>query len=206
MTTRALRCSICRHPQRHAIEVGLTYGTAYRILAARYECSPDAVYRHQKHLGPQVKAAILANRPETPVDLEKLRTSESEGLLGALVVQRARLQTYIDYAMSVGNVAGTLQAERTILSNLETVGKLLGTLAQHHVVTHASVLVSEDYLRLRQTLITTLRPFPEAARAVGAALAALESEAAADITARASPVAPPVTAPLVIEHVAEAAP
>jgi len=177
-------------------------GVAYRILAERYECSPDAVFRHKQHLSPQVKAAILANRPETSVDLEKLRTSEGEGLLGALVVQRARLQTYADAAFAAGNVAGTLQAERTILSNLETTGKLVGTLAQHHVVTHTSVLVSEDYLKLRQTLIATLRPFPDAARAVGAALASLEADAARDITARAtaSTSAGPVAQPRVIEH------
>lgn len=203
------RCSICRHDKRHAIEVGLVYGTSHRVLAARYDCSPDAVQRHQKHLSPQVKAAILTNRKPTEVDLEKLRVSEAEGLLSQLITQRARLQQHADFALSVGNTAGAVAAERTILSNLETTGKLLGSLAVHHQVTHTSVLVSADYLRLRQTLITTLRPFPDAARAVGAALAALEADAARDITARATVstrAAPPAATPRVIEHAAEASP
>jgi hypothetical protein len=66
------------------------------------------------------------------------------------------------------------------------VAKLLGQLVQHHDVRHTSILVSPDYLRLRATLIDALRTFTEAARAVGAALHRLESEAAKDITAAAT--------------------
>jgi hypothetical protein len=73
---------------------------------------------------------------------------------------------------------------------------MLGQLVQHHTVEHGNVLVTESYLRLRSTLIEALRPFPEAARAVGAALHRLESEAAADIRARAANG----KVPLVIEH------
>jgi hypothetical protein len=46
--------------------------------------------------------------------------------------------------------------------------------------------------------VNALQPFPEAARAVGAALHALESKAAADITANAS------KRPLMLEAKAEA--
>jgi len=60
-------------------------------------------------------------------------------------------------------------------------------------------LISEDYLRVRAALVAALRPFPEAARAVGAALHRLEAGAATDITAAASKGrARPE--PLTIEH------
>jgi len=49
-------------------------------------------------------------------------------------------------------------------------------------VRSTSILISSDYLALRQTLVNTLRPYPEAAQAVGRALHELESKAAADIT------------------------
>ena len=45
-------------------------------------------------------------------------------------------------------------------------GKLLGTLVTRHAVSHTSILVSPDYLRLRSTLVDALRPFP-AANATG---------------------------------------
>src|SRR5262249_21516808 len=79
---------------------------------------------------------------------------------------------------------------------LEWGGKLVGEVVQHHQVTHASVLVSPDYLKLRQVLTEALRPFPPAALAVGKALHQLEAEAARDIEQRATDG----KRPLVIEH------
>ncbi len=51
-----------------------------------------------------------------------------------------------------------------ITSNLELVGKLLGTLVQRHDVRHTSILVSPDYLRLRSALIEAMRPYPRRPR------------------------------------------
>jgi hypothetical protein len=53
-------------------------------------------------------------------------------------------------------------------------------------VTRTSVLVSPDWLRIRQSLITAVRPYPEASRAVGAVLCELETAVAKDITERKS--------------------
>jgi len=81
-------------------------------------------------------------------------------------------------------VRSAVACERAITTNLELVGKLLGQLVQR--VRSTSLLVSPDYLDLRATLVRALQPFPEAARAVGAALHAMESKAASDITANAA--------------------
>jgi hypothetical protein len=83
-------------------------------------------------------------------------------------------------------VRSAVACERAITSNLELVGKLLGQLVQRHEVRTTSVLISADYLEVRAALVNALQPFPEAARAVGAALHQLESKAASDITANAS--------------------
>ena len=40
-------CSICRHPQRHAIEADLRAGSSYRDVGRRYNISKDAVSRHR---------------------------------------------------------------------------------------------------------------------------------------------------------------
>lgn len=90
--------------------------------------------------------------------------------------------------MDQGSIHGCIQAERAVTSNLELVAKLLGQLITHHEVRHTSILVSTDYIRLRQTIINALQPYPDAARAVGAALAALETEAASDIAERKTPL------------------
>jgi hypothetical protein len=129
-------------------------------------------------------AAILAAQKPTEVDLEALQASESEGLLSQLVVQRARLQSQSEMALELGDVRAAVAVENSIQSNLTLVAKLLGQLVQHHEVRSTSVLISADYLALRSALVKALVPYPEAARAVGAALHGLESEAAKDITAK----------------------
>ena len=167
-----------------------------RVIANRFGVSKDAVQRHgANHLSPVQRAAILAHAKPQPIDLDQLRVSESEGLLTQLVTQRARLQTHAELAATLGDVRGAVAAENAITGNLALVGKLLGQLVQRHDVRHTSILVSPDYLRLRQVLTTALRPCPDAARAVAAELYRLESDAAKDITAAAG------KAPVVIDHV-----
>lgn len=188
-------CTVCSSKFRHQVDVGLTHGVPHRALAARFELSRDAIGRHAaNHLSPVQRAAILAAMKPTAVDLEALQASESEGLLAQLIAQRARLQTHSEMAADMGDMRGAVSAEGAITANLTLVAKLLGQLVQHHEVRSTSILISPDYLKLRATLIEALKPYPEAARAVGAALHRLESDAAADITDAAR------KPPRVIEH------
>jgi hypothetical protein len=183
--TRHRQCSICNHERRHGIEVALTYGMTYNDVARRFGCSPDAAARHaRKHLTPQMRAAILYARKPSEIDLEALERSEAEGILTALIAHRARHQQYIDAALEHGDIARAINADRGVIANLELTAKLLGQLVQHHQVTHANILISADYLQLRGAIVRALRPFPEAARAVSAALADLETAAAEEIKAK----------------------
>lgn len=180
------QCTICKSEHRAAIEVGLVHKVPARVLADRYGVSDDAIHRHgRSHLSPAQRAAILAHRKPTAIDLDQLRTTESEGILAQLVAQRARLQVNAELAAGLGDVKAAVSAESAITANLTLVAKLLGQLVTHHNVTTTSVLVSADYIVLRQSIIAALRPFPEAAAAVGAALARLEAKAATDIAAAA---------------------
>jgi hypothetical protein len=146
-----------------------------------------------------MRAAILTAQAPSSIDLDALQASESEGLLSQLVHQRARLQQHVATAIDFGDIKAAISAEGAITANLALVGKLLGMIVQRHDVRSTSLLISPDYLRLRSTLIDALRPFPEAAKAVGAALHRLESDAATDITAAASK-RPARPEPVLIEH------
>jgi hypothetical protein len=190
-----MRCTICAHPRRAQLELGMILGTSMRVLAKRFECSSDALQRHSKrHLTPTQRAAILTAQKPTDVDLEALQRSEGEGILSQLVAQRARLQGHIEQASELGDPRLAIMAEARITANLELVGKLLGQLVQHHEVTHTSVLLSPDYIKLRQVLVETLRPYPEVAAKVSAALHAIESDGAKTIAQS--------KRPLIIEHAA----
>jgi hypothetical protein len=176
-------CAVCAHEARHQIECGLVAGTPMRVLARRFGLSRDSVQRHSsRHLTPQIRAAIAtAMRPEA-IDLPQLQKTEGEGLLTALIHQRARLALAGQQAQQFGNVADQCRVEGRILDNLEVTGRLLNQFEIRHVSRHEHLLVSPDYVRLRQALSTALRPYPEAAGAVAAALGKLEMEAAEEIT------------------------
>jgi hypothetical protein len=189
MGARGPNCKICVHKDRHLIELALVHKLPLRVVARRFGVGLSSVYGHRaNHMPPQLRAALLtASRPSS-VDLEALERSESEGLLANLVGQRARLQLLSEMAFAEGEVQAATSVERAITTSLELTSKLLGMIIQRHDVRSTSILVSPDYLRLRQSLITALKPHPEAARAVSAALAELETEAAADIQTRKAPL------------------
>ena len=182
---RRTTCTICQNDRRAQIELGLVHRVPGRVLAKRFGVSADALKRHKRnHLTPQQAAALLAAQRPTEIDLEALEASESEGLLAQLVAQRARLQTYAEQALELGDTKAAIQVERGVISNLELVAKLLGQLVTRHEVRSTSILISHDYLELRSVLVKALAPYPEAARAVGAALHALETRAAQEIGER----------------------
>jgi hypothetical protein len=67
------------------------------------------------------------------------------------------------------------------------VGRYLGLFANFNVNTNVNVLISEDYLRLRQALVLALRPYPDARHAVSEALHRIEREVAQKMLAPPSP-------------------
>jgi hypothetical protein len=141
----------------------------------------------------QLCAAILTAQHPSAVDLEQLERSESESLLANLVAQRARLSLLSEMAFQAGELRAATSIEKAITGSLELTSRLLGMIVHRHDVRSTSILVSADYLALRQCLVSALAPFPEARRAVGAALAELEQKAAEDITESAK------TRPLLLE-------
>ena len=101
---------------------------------------------------------------------------------------------------------------RTIHQNLQLVGRYLGLFVQHHTSTSVSLLLSEDYLRMRQALILALKPYPEARRAVAEAMQRIEGETASKMMADAAkhPRRPTLAQPALpavdVEHATQAQP
>jgi hypothetical protein len=139
-------------------------------------------------------AAIMTQLAPSEIDLEQLQRSESESLLAHLISQRARLATMATQAMEADLPAVAVRCENAILSNLELESRLLGQLVSRTEITSRSILLTPQYLQLRRILIEELRGAPEIAARIASRIAALENEAAAEITAK-----PPKPAQLLIE-------
>jgi hypothetical protein len=147
-------------------------------VARRYGYGTLAITRFRDRMPQQLKAAIVAAtlKPKE-ADLDRLRIEESEGILGNLAHQRARLLICQDQCMEQGAVEQVARLSGVIHKNIEMVGRYVGLFGQHHTTTTVNITLTEDYLRLRQALTLALRPFPEARRAVAEALHRIEGEA-----------------------------
>lgn len=55
-------CTICRHPERNAIDRGIVAGKSQRDLAKIFSVSRDCILRHSRHL-----AEIVAQSNEATV-------------------------------------------------------------------------------------------------------------------------------------------
>jgi hypothetical protein len=176
---RPSRSKIGQDPRRPEIERALALGVPMRQIGFKFGYTVPAVKRHRDNMAPQLKAAIVAAtlKPKEG-DLDKLRIDESEGILGNLAGQRARLLLLQDQCIEAGAVDSAVRISNTIHRNVELVGRYLGQFATHHVSTRVDLLVSTDYLRLRQAITEALRPHRDARLAVAAALQSIEGEIA----------------------------
>ena len=100
---------------------------------------------------------MLAARP-SEIDLDALKRSESEALLGSLIAQRARLQLISEMCFEAKELGAAIACERAITSSLETTSKLLGMLVTSTTATSA------DQLRLFPLAVDDRRGAAQAPR------------------------------------------
>lgn len=175
------QCTVCNSPHRASIELGLANKVPLRTVAKRYGISYHACHRHLKnHMPPQLIAQLLTREPMTEIDLEKLRVTESEGLLHCLVAQRGRLYKLADEAETLGDIRAASGVHGQISRNLELTGKLLGDIRAGTTNITQNVLVNPVYHQVRMAVVQALRPHPEARIAVTEALQSMEAQAEHD--------------------------
>lgn len=177
-------CKCCQHRERAALDLAIARGVSMRALSRRYKVTTWSLYRHAKsHLPPQLRAKLIAG-PDLDIDLDRLRETESQSLLANLVALRHRLFSSLDVAEECGDSGMVARIAGQLHHNLEVTGRLLGDLAVGHT-TITNVLIQPQYVQVRAVLIDALAPFPAARQAVATALHRIESQAAADVTAKA---------------------
>jgi hypothetical protein len=132
---RAPRSKIAEDPNRVLIERALSMGVPMNRIASRSGYSVDAITRYRKQMPQQLRAAIAAAalKPKE-TDLDQLRIDESEGILGNLAHQRARLLVCQDECMEAGAIDPVVRLSNTIHKNIELTGKYLGVDLRRHMV------------------------------------------------------------------------
>jgi hypothetical protein len=150
-------CTICASPNLEGINDAILAETPYRDIAARYGTSSSTVMRHKDRC---IGSAVVT-----------LRTSQVSEARGLSVLER--ITTLQDDTMKIltaakkaGRLGTAVMAIVAARQNLELLAKLTGELNERPQV----LVLSPDWLRLRDMLIQVLAPFPEALEAVAHAL------------------------------------
>ena len=175
-------CTICQHPNRTLIEAARVSGISIDVVAAKYNCSPDALGRHfnNGHVSPELKAQYIADVPLK--ELAAAAAEEGTSLLGYLRLMRAALMSQFQTAVAHGDIHATGIGARILLDVLRAIGKLTGELLEASSVNITTVnhynafLNSPAFGDMIAMLQQELRPYPEALQAVLAGFDRLESE------------------------------
>ena len=88
-----VRCTVCDHPQRTAIDSLVAHGTASeRIVATQFGLTQAAVHRHKVNHIPKTlqKAVERAEIKESDEFLDHIRSMMAAGARGVQIGQKAR--------------------------------------------------------------------------------------------------------------------
>lgn len=154
------QCSVCIHPDRDAIDKALVAGEPYRDIAGRYGLSRSAVERHKNNHIP----AMLAKAVEVKAEKEVVRAGD---LLDEVNSLKDRALTILDTAEKAEDWRTALGCIKEARGSIELLARMIVAL---QASTEVDVLRSPEWLELRQRIITTLQPYPEAKEALVRAL------------------------------------
>ena len=150
-------CTICTHPEVHAMDGALVAGQSFRNIAEQYGKSATALFRHKSDHLPAVLVTGQAVREEAhALDVVKQLRDINAATLAILEDARDTHQSAL-----------ALKAVDRVQKQIELQAKLLGDLQDGQTV---NVLVAPEWVSLRATILVALVPFPEASQAVVEAL------------------------------------
>lgn len=160
-------CTVCSHADLAPIDTALVRGDSMRAIARQYGLERSAVARHKaNHLSP-----ALVKRHQRAED-RRVRglLDRFERVTDILEDRLDQLVTDENNPPSVTQLTALTREFREALKNL---GSLTGEFDDRPQVT--SILVSDDWIRARDAILTALESFPEARFAVALALRDLAS-------------------------------
>lgn len=154
------RCLVCLHQERKSIEDGILRAQPLKSLGLSYGLSAGVVGKHKRKCMPAVVAAAVTY---TTVQAGFDTLARAQNI--ALEAERLR-----NKAESSGDLRTAMVGLREEARGTELAARLAGELQ-----TADGPLTDPRWFRLRDAIVEALRPFPEAARAVNAALAGMST-------------------------------
>jgi hypothetical protein len=150
-------CTICAHPEYHAINVAMVQRDTYRSIAERWGVSQGAIRRH-----------ALEHLPKLLVKAQEAREiAEADDLLSRLEALQSRTLAVLEAAEGTQNYSIALAAIREARSNLELIGRLTRELESAPTL---NLYLNPQWLELRALIVRAVEPFPDARASILRAL------------------------------------
>ena len=132
-----LRCTICIHPARPQIDLAIATGLSKRVIAQRFEVSPDAVWRHnQAHLTTELRSALAARLLQREGDVRRILLEEGAGVVEALKAIRGPLFGLFLVAVDTGDSKAAAALAGRLHESLALSAKLSGELIPRRRLDH----------------------------------------------------------------------
>jgi hypothetical protein len=176
------KCTICAHPDRARIDLAIASGVAKRIVAQRFNVSPDAAWRHGRdHLSPELRAALVLKLVAREGDTRAVLLEEGASAVEALRAVRGPLFARFLASVDAGDDRAASALAGRLHEGLALSAKLTGELVPAAGVSVTNVVLHPDYQRLRVDLLRILARHPAAKDEVAAAFRRFGEEAAAEM-------------------------
>jgi len=157
-------CTVCRHPDRPAVDQALVNHKPFRTIADRFSLSKTALIRHHDDHLPETLTKAQAAREAGQADdlLEQVRALRSKSLSILLAAEKA------------GDLKTALTGVRTALACLELLAEMSQAIDRRPVI---NILASMEWLSVRAIVLDVLSDDPGRRLALVERLAALETPA-----------------------------
>jgi heme oxygenase len=153
----ALRCSICVHDKRDAIDQDIIAQRTLRDIAGHYDVSKSALDRHVDHIGQLMRAVG-----------EQSTLDRRERLFGHLAQLQATTRHILETAMRTQNLETALRAVARLEKQLELEARLTGDLNEQGDAN------ASQWREFRSIITSVLNKHPQAHEAVITALKEME--------------------------------
>lgn len=185
-------CSVCEHPDRASVEIGLANGIALRPLGLRHGLGEDALGRHRsKHMDAELLARLKLRGTRSEEELAHIRDVESKSILDNFATQRARLYRNADRSFEIKDYAGERAALAEASKVTERIGKLLGELGVANLTINQQINLTQspEWHVIRTALVRELRPLGfDAIAACHRAIESAETSLAQSIQGQRAPI------------------
>src|SRR5208282_2900822 len=118
------------HPQLSSIRLSIANGIAHTRIASRYGLTRDAVDRYAKTMAPQELTLLRYKVGDSPISIQQLKESESEGLMHRIVSMLAEIGQVWRLCVDAKDYRVAARVAGVYAQYLEIEAKILGDIAQ----------------------------------------------------------------------------